>query len=260
MSKLQDDERRNISDRIAIATTTLYNPNNETDTYRAKLAKKAVRTAFDLGYKVIIVDSGSSDELLREFEKYGATVHMHSSIGMGSSRRQAIRESHNTGRDIIAWTEPEKVDYIPKIADTAFPILNDSADLIVPRRKSMQSYPTAQQYAEPLGNAFWREVTGTDLDVWFGPRTWRRELSDYFLNYDGEYGDKWDSIFIPVMNAIFDNKRVLGVEIEYTHPSQQTKKEEHDLTFYRKRVEQLENLTIALEKHSRKRIRAEPTP
>ena len=66
-------------------------------------------------------------------------------------RRQAIREAYNTGRDIIAWTEPEKVDYIPKIADTAFPIVNGSVDLVVPRRKSMQSYPTAQQYAEPLG-------------------------------------------------------------------------------------------------------------
>ncbi len=90
-------------------------------------------------------------------------------------------------------------------------------------------------------------------------RKWRKELSDYFLNYNGEYGDKWDSIFIPVMNAIFDGKRVSGVEVEYTHPHKQTEMEEHNLTFYRKRVEQLENLMTSLEKHQRK-LRSEPTP
>ena len=248
----QNNARREISDKIAMATTTFYNPNNENDVYRSALAKNVVREATELGYAVIVVDGGSSDELLREFERYGARVYTESSKGMGNGRRQAIREAYNTGKDIIAWTEPEKEDYILKIVDTSFPVLNCSADLVVPRRKSMQSYPTAQQYAEPLGNAFWREVTGADLDVLFGPRTWRRELSDYFLNYDGEYGDKWDSIFIPVMNAIFDGKRVSGVEVEYTHPRGQTEMEEHNIHFYRKRLEQLENLMTSLEMHQKK--------
>lgn len=252
MNRLYGNERRNISNKVAVAITTFYNPNDENDIYRASLAKSVVRKATDLGYEVILVDGGSSDELLKEFEQYGARLYTQLSRGMGSSRRQAIREAHNTGRSIIAWTEPEKEDYIPKIVDTAFPIITGSADLVVPRRKSLRSYPTAQQYAELFGNTFWKELTGTNLDVWFGPRTWRRELSDYFLNYDGTYGDKWDSIFIPVMDAIADGKKISGVEIEYTHPSRQTGLEEHDLTFSKKRLEQLENLILGLETHWRK--------
>ena len=84
MSRFQDNERREISDKIAIATTTFYNPNNENDIYRASLAKNAVRKATELGYEAIVVDGGSSDELLRELERYGARLHKEAPRGMGN--------------------------------------------------------------------------------------------------------------------------------------------------------------------------------
>ena len=164
---------------------------------------------------------------------------------MGASRRQAIKEAYNTEKKVIAWTEPEKEDYIQKIADTACPILDGSADLVIPRRKSMQSYPLVQQHTEAFCNDFCRELTGFDLDFCFGPRTWHRNMSHYFLDYSGNYGDKWDSLFIPVVHAIADGKKVIGVKIEYNHPIEQTKVEEHDLFFYKKRLEQLENVMNA---------------
>lgn len=114
----------------------------------------------------------------------------------------------------------------------------------------MESYPLVQQYIEPLGNAFWKEVTGTDLDMWIGPRTWKKELSDYFINYDGKYGDKWDSIFIPVMNIIADGYKVKGVEIDYVHPKIQTEIEEKLKDFNSRRVDQYNSLTMAILKHA----------
>lgn len=243
---------KELSDKLAIATTTFYKPNSEIDGLRAEITKNTIRIATELGYEIVVVDGGSSDELLKEFEKLGARIYPQILSGMGKSRRQAIKEAHNLGREVVAWTEPEKESYIPEIIKTVIPIIQGSADLVVPKRKLLESYPIAQRYAEALGNAFWRELTGHDLDMWFGPRTWRRELSDYFLNYKGEYGDLWDSIFIPVMNAIFDGKKVISVEVKYTHPKEQTEIEEHDLGFYWKRIKQLENLLPSLETHWKK--------
>jgi len=243
---------RSISEKVAIATTTLYNPDLESDALRSELAKSTVRHATNLGYEIIIVDSGSSDKLLKDFERYGAKVFFQQKKGIGPCRRQAIRGALDTKREVIAWTEPEKESYISEIYKTAKPIIEDYADMVVPRRKSLKSYPTAQQYAEPFGNSFWKALTGHDLDMWFGPRTWRKEISDYFLGYNGEYGDKWDSIFIPVMDAIFDEKNVISVEVKYTHPKKQTEIEEHNLRFYTKRIEQLDNLLNSLETHWKK--------
>ncbi|MBL7100450.1 MAG: hypothetical protein ISS23_00680 [Nanoarchaeota archaeon] len=249
----EDSRIKELTDKIVIATTTWYNPDLEGDNLRAKITKNSIKRATDLEYQVMIVDGGSSDELLKYFETCGAKVFSQTNKGMGTGRRQVIKEAYNTNREIIAWTEPEKEDYIPEIIKTAVPIIEDIADLVVPKRKSLKSYPLEQQYAEKLGNLFWKELTGYDLDMWSGPRTWKREFSNYFLDYMGEYGDKWDSIFIPVIDVILDGKKVLSVEVNYTHPKEQAELEEHDLIFFMKRIEQLTELTKALETHWKKR-------
>ena len=157
--------------------------------------------------------------------------------------------AHNMGSPIVGWMEPEKEGYVSQIEKTVVPILNNEADLVVPKRKSLKSYPISQQYAEHFGNTIWKELTGVALDMWSGPRTWKRELSSYFLDYKGEYGDLWDSIFIPVMNVIYDGKGVLSVDINYTHPKEQTELEEGDSEFSIKRLNQLNNLIPALKTH-----------
>jgi hypothetical protein len=249
MPKTRVSGTSDISDKVVIATTTFYNPDSEIDRHRAENARNAIRTAGQEGYGVIVVDGGSPEELLKEFEDLGAKVHAQTAEGMGGSRRQVLRLAYDTGKDIIAWTEPEKESYIPEIQKTARPILEDKADIVIPRREGLYSYPTAQQNAEPLGNAFWKALTGNDLDMWFGPRTWRRDVSHFFLDYEGTYGDKWDSIFIPVMDAIIDGKRVAEVNVAYTHPKMQTELEDSNIQFYFKRLEQLQNLMHALETH-----------
>jgi hypothetical protein len=243
-----------ISDKVVIATTTFYNPDSEIDRHRAGNARNTVRNATEAGYTIVVVDGGSSDEFLREIECLGAQLHMEAGSGMGQSRRQTLQAAYDTGKPVVAWTEPEKESYIPEIYKTAVPILEGCVDLVVPRRNNMYSYPTAQQNAEPLGNSFWKALTGHDLDMWFGPRTWARDMSHYFLDYDGtEHGDKWDSIFIPVMDAIIDGKQVTGVEVNYTHPQVQTDMEDKSVKFYFKRLEQLDNLMRALDTHWNRR-------
>ena len=240
---------KDIPEKITIATTTLYNPNNPSDMIRTEIAKKLIRSSTGLGYKIVVVDGGSSDEILEEFEKSGALVKLQTKPGIGNSRREAIDYATGLKRDLVAWAEPEKGDYIQELWKTALPIIEGKADMVIPDRRPLSGYPVDQKYAEDLGNLFWKDLTGVDLDMWSGPRTWRRDLSIYFTEYNGEYGDKWDSTFIPVMNAVLDRKRVIGVKINYIHPPDQAKVEERDINFHRKRIHQLYDLTNALFEH-----------
>jgi len=236
------------STETCIATTTLYNPDSENDRVRSNLALETLRKALDLGYQVILVDGGSSDELLKEFERYGASVHQESG-GMGGERRKVFSLAQSSGKPVIAWLEPEKVNYLSQLEKTIAPVINGDADLVIPQRKSLASYPLSQQECEPLGNQAWKEITGLDLDLWFGPRTMNQDTSILFSNYNGEFGDKWDSIFIPVMDAVHQGKKVIGVPIDYTHPKSQTESEEGNADFKEKREMQLRTLVDMLETH-----------
>lgn len=240
---------KKISDNIIIATSTLYKPNLKSDRIRMNLAKKLIKNASALDYEVIIVDGGSTMDLLTDFSNLGARVYEQQKKGMGNGRREAMRYAFETGREILIWTEPEKANFISEISKTVKPILEGKSELVVPKRKSLDSYPITQQYSEPLGNLFFKKLTGFWLDIYFGPKIFNNKSVNYFLDYDGEYGDLWDSIQIPVMNAIFDKKRVLSVEVDYTHPREQTEIEEDHLNFYRIRIEQLTNQMNSLESH-----------
>lgn len=250
MARINNNSRDEDKKRVIIATSTLYRADNETDKIRAKLALEMIRKAKKEGYKIIVVDAGSPKEIRDEFEKGGAIVILENNPEtMGASRREAFREAYNQGAEIIIWMEPEKHDYIRSIRKSIRPIIENKAEMVIPERKSLRSYPKAQQYIELFANLFWKELTGTDLDMWFGVRIFKRELAHYFLEYRGEYGDKWDSLFIPIMNALSDGKKIKSVEIDYIHDDRQTKNEEHSLDFYKKRIEQLNLLMITCENH-----------
>lgn len=206
-----------------------------------------VRNATGLGYEIVVVDGGSPDELLKEYEGYGAHVYEQIIKGkdIGPPRRQAIEIANRIGREVDSWIEPEKYTYILEHHKTVEPIILGYADMVVPERKSMKSYPKFQRYSEWLANKYFYTLTGKKLDVMIGPRTWRRELSRYFLEYNGEYGDGSEYIFIPVMNAIINGERVIGVDVDFTYPEEQKVIEEDNEIFEWKRILQLYEISSA---------------
>ncbi|MDD5145330.1 MAG: hypothetical protein PHF44_00555 [Candidatus Pacebacteria bacterium] len=230
-----------------IATTTMYKALQDV---RAKLAIETVKQASELGYEIIVVDN-SPPEIKDIFRKYGAKV-ADSATGMGVGRRIAIQLANDlTGTNgVIIWMEPEKAPLVPYLAKLIEPITAGIADLVIPKRRSLSSYPLIQQHFEWLGNEAFRLLTGRVLDAWSGPRIFRPEIAPYFLNYKGEYGDQWDSIFIPVLRAIKDGKKVIGVEVNYIHPAEQTAVED-DFEMYQKRRYQLNTLIEAMEKEAK---------
>src|SRR3989344_4598190 len=242
----------NTRDKISIATTSLYNLDSESDKVRAEISLETVKTARQYGYEINIVDGGSPKELVAQYVTLGAKVYDEAIKGMGPGRRQVIQISLESSKDVILWMEIEKVGIIKYLSELAKPIILGEADMVIPKRKSLKSYPKTQQYAEPLGNLLWKTLTGEELDVWFGPKLFNQETSQYFLNYSGEYGDKWDSIMMPVMDALYGGKKVISYVIDYEHPKKQTKVEEGNLELDLKRIEQLSTLANPLIKHWKK--------
>ena len=227
---------------IVLATTTFYKTLGD---LRAALAIKMVEAATKCGYPVSVVDD-SPEEIRRAIQTAGALVSPQRQKGMGASRRQTIEVARDLAKPdgIIVWLEPEKHTFVPLIAEVCQPFENDPAlDLIIPRRRSLGSYPPMQQLAEELGREGFRLATGRALDSWFGPQAFRARVAHYYLNYDGQT-DLWDSTQLPPARIVRAGHKVAEVVVDYTHPSEQL--EEATFTFYQHRIRQLATLTQAL--------------
>ena len=222
---------------VVISTTTLYR--DMTDN-RFQLAARTVKEAKKEGYEIVIVDE-SLLSVKRKFRELGAIVKAASKSGMGMTRRQAIREGAKLAGPggTVIWMEPEKYPLIPFLTEIIEPISVGEADLVVAGRKSLDSLPGIQQQTEWVGNQFFKFLTGNEWDIFFGPRAFLSELSPFFLEYKGEYGDKWESIFIPILRAMKKGVRVREVRVDYIHPRKQTLHEKKNPFFDKKRVYQL---------------------
>ena len=232
---------------LVITTTTYYPSSSGTDLVRARLATKTIKKSRDEGYLFITIDGGSFPAAIEEWKSLGATVIEQKEKGMGNSRRQAFQAAFDTGKEIVIWMEPEKHDFIKSIPQVVRPLLEKKSDVVIPRRISLSSLPLTQQYIEPFANLFWKTLTHTDLDIWFGIRAMNREMVHYFSQYVSKYADTWDILVIPLMDMISQHVRITDIPVDYVHDSSQTQDEENNLSFYKKRIEQLNNLTFPLE-------------
>lgn len=231
-----------------IVTSTYYSLESPVDQVRAELSKNTIKKAVQNGYQIIVVDCGSAQELLDDYVSLGAEVHIQTETTMGQSRRKAIKIGFDKKTDFIMWIEPEKeaiIESIPQIVSA----LVHGADMVIPQRTSVTSYPIFQQHTEQLGNMFWNALTGSNTDIYFGPAAWKNELSHYFLDYTGHYGDKWDSIYIPIMDVLIGKKNVVSVAVDYTHPQSQTEVEGESFQTHLKRLEQLHTLSESFSAH-----------
>lgn len=166
------------------------------------------------------------DELLRE---RGAEVVKEVDHGMGASRRQGIREvvkKYDPGA--VVWLEPEKYPLVAHLEASIQAIGRGQADLVVPRRTTLESYPKYQELSELRANHAMGAITSRgDLDLMFGPRVMGRKAIPLFLAYGPEYGgDQWHVLFAPVVWAIKKGLKLLSVTVPYVHPLEQTTREE----------------------------------
>ncbi len=230
--------------KAVVATTTF---NKSTEELCSKLALKTVKAATYAGYDIVVVD-GSPDKKMREaLEIAGAIVHEQKERGMAASRRQALAAAFDLGADVAIWLEPEKYPLIPFIASILPLMKTDEPHIIVPCRKSFDGYPPYQALSEVrLNQELGRIIGRSDLDLSFGPRFINKKAAHYFLDYRDERGNKWESIFIPVIRALHDGVEVGVPTVDYVHPPEQTKEEIENEEMNKKRDVQREDLIKAM--------------
>jgi len=225
--------------QIVIATTTMY---KSVEDHRAQVALRTIQQTVQHGHKIVVVDS-SPQKVKNMFSDAGAFVFQDNGKTYGQSIRQAIRlaiENAPPGTQFIARIEPEKdtiVRYLKHMTRHA---------ITIPRRASLSSYPVLQQHAENFGNEAFRIRTTRSLDMWFGPRVFYYTAAKFFLEYNGEYGDRWDSIFIPVIRAIAAGEDIGEEVVNFAYPPEQLAAENDSFEMVKKRLDQLSNLIQAI--------------
>lgn len=227
---------------VKIVTSTLYDSRNEVDRVRIGLAERSIGLSTEKGYEVILVDGGSEDKVVRRFEKAGALVSIQKEPGIGPGRREAIRYALDRKPEVVVWMEPEKVDFVRFIGELTN-YFSQEIDLVMPERVSLSSYPRFQQKTETIGNEFFRQATGINLDIYFGPSLWRPRVANYFLDYDTRNGDMQDSIIIPPINMILAGVKAKFVKVDFAYEPSQRDIEEGNLEINLKRIRQLHLLS-----------------
>lgn len=222
-----------MSHAVVLAMTTYYQDGDQDP--RSRVALETIQIAEKRGYKAVIVDGGTPGDFMIEAQSLRATVlrelpHKRGVLGIG--RRQALAEAGKlAGSDgIVVWTEekPRAIDGLNTAIDA---VSCGKFDVVIPNRgDGLKTYPPAQTYAEQYGNAMWNlyfssypniDTTNGPLDWWIGIRVMNVKALQWFLNYNGRFGDKWDSIFVPVIVGAFNGCKVGGSTLDVPYVYEQ---------------------------------------
>lgn len=269
---------------IAIALSTYYpkwyrgrlKSLKHTDKIRGDLALELLRKAVNFKYQTVVVDVTSSKSFRKELVSIESInlVKRNSPIKRSPSRRLAFKIASKLGGvKVIIYTDPEKVSLAEKsILDIAEPILENKADIVIPKREPnlfKETYPDYQYSSEIEANRLYNELLRTngllptnipDLDLFFGPKAFKNDpkvlnlflrKSDFPINkryskdlhFDPE--DFSNIIFFPIVLALKKKLRVQSVEVKFAYPVLQKKNEEstlRELFIEKRRVQRLSAL------------------
>ncbi len=280
--RLLNPEMHRIVEQVGIATATLYPGwyTGETedgvvsaDKLRGDLALQTIAAATSQGFRIVTIDGGSSDEFLSALASTDAIVEKQDQEGMSVGRQQAFDTvSDLEGVEVVCWVEPEKVSLVTEgIIDPALSILNDEADIVVPKRddNAFATYPAFQRDYEQESNRLFNGILrrhgvypedAPDIDAWFGPRFFKNTpevkalfMANYEYKSEVQSGMAQDSmglwpnaLFLPLAAALKRGLRIKSVPVNYVHPAEQTELEQQNAQYVDKRSFQQKNILTAV--------------
>lgn len=240
--------------KVVIASTTFY----RSPAVRDMLALRSAEEARRIGLPLVVVDGGSYPGFVEKLTSLGAIVHPETDRGMGPSRRQVLRlAAELAGKDgVVQWSEPEKHTFVKFIPKVAKPILDGVADLVLPWRKSLESYHRIQALSEEEARINLHDLIGVWWDFYFGPVALKASTAlQCFLEYNPmndvpNKPDTWEMLRLPILDVYADRTmRVVSVTVDYVHPPEQNWEEEGDAGQNSRRL--LQRLNIDLATHNR---------
>lgn len=223
-----------MNHRTIVVTTTFYRSLEET---RLQLALDTITKAKEMDFRILIVDGSPNPQIKQVFQKFGAKVIHQQEPGMGESRRQLFQWAYSMTDpgDVVFWTEPEKTDIIRFISEIVAPIFRGECSISIPVRseKSWKTYPEFQQVSEAVANRVFREVTGLETDIMFGPVSLGRSiLPEFFGCFPEKLGIADNYVqHVAAIAAWKNGHKILspGVQVDFIYPPEQKSEEEGPL-------------------------------
>lgn len=265
---------------VAIVTTTLYPfwyrgaPKNSSteqakvNKVRGDLAIEMLSEAKKKNFQVVLIDAGSSKDFVKEIIRIGIKVIPSKNKALSPSRQQGFKlASKIKGVKVICWLEPEKVSIIKdSLPQAVLPILNNQADIIIPKRSktAFSTYPSFQAKIEKIANKKWNKILkkhkllstkAEELDIWFGPKFFKNDpklinifQKSYQLKDKAKKMDIWsNAIIFPTITALKLGYKVVSIKTRYEHPKEQTAVEENSGLMRKKRQLQYKSILLTTE-------------
>lgn len=235
---------------VCITTFRQGDMTNQVENVRAKVYHDTVLEISKAGLQSLAVYIDTQKQYLEFLQNLNVITVRQKSKGMGNIRREAINEAilRFPWVNYFCWLEPEKPDIIKFIPPLVNKMERDKTDLGIFNRKDMSSYPPEQSHYYQFCRAAATQFVGFDFDYAFGPMIITRLSTPYFMDYNGEYGDKWDSILIPRLRIIKSELTVSVLPIDFKNDKRMTRVESGNPAMILKRLEQFNNVIPSLVK------------
>ncbi len=238
-----------MSKSLAVITTIRQGSSqNPVERTRAEVFLDTAMACFSLEIPLIAIFKDCSEEYLKKLDELKVVLVSQSTNGMGSVRREAIKVGIDTafGVKYYLWTEPEKPNF-PILASKTIAALDESsAEFCFFNRHSMNTYPLEQAYYYLFCRSAASRLVGFDLDYAFGPMILTKDSARFLLEYEGEYGDLWDSILIPRLRILRGHIPYMVKMIEFYNDPRMTAIESGNPEMILKRIKQFKNVIPSL--------------
>lgn len=238
-----------MNSRIVCVTTFRQGrSDNPIERTRAEVFLDSAKKLRNLGIPCVALLAETQASFLKSLERLGVVAVIQRSMGMGNIRREAISAACSlfSDADFYCWMEPEK----PNLPKFFLPIVKlmsqEKSGLGLFNRIKMTSYPTEQAYYYLFCRAVASKLVGFDLDYAFGPMVMSKPTTRYFLEYQGEYGDKWEAILVPRLRIIRQGVGVSLLCVNFKNDPRMTAIESGNQNMMLKRLEQFNNVIPSL--------------
>lgn len=238
-----------MQDVVVFTTIRQGSIKNEIEKSRSEVFIDTAKKLAALHIPCVAISLDCEKTFLDKIENLGViTVNQQSTGNIGSIRREALKIASQMFPNTFSyfWLEPEKPNVVRFIKPLVNLVQHDKSVLGLLNRSNMRTYPPEQASFYMFCRSLASELIGIDIDYSFGPMLITKAGIKYFLEYKGEYGDKWDSILIPRLRIIQDERVVSILEVDFKNDHRMTSMEYGNISMIKKRLDQLNNVVPSL--------------
>jgi hypothetical protein len=210
---------------IAVATITRVRGRDDERTVRQSL-----RTLVATGIPVAASDGGSPSRFVDWLRRLPNLTLAQRGDSLARQVQASVAEAYRTGRPFILYTEPDKGDFFDagfadfvERASTADSI---GIQLAARSKSALTTFPPFQRMAEASASELCRRTIGADIDYFYGPFLFRRELARLVVSTSDDLGWGWRPFLFVTASRL--GHRVVGIRGDYECPRDQRSEKDRD--------------------------------